>query len=71
MHVIRVIVDNSFSEYSALHIPNDYYTYGGITRPVSMSRISSTYIKQIKFTPYMVIETVQNASGVKKDKQIL
>lgn len=30
-HTIRVEVDNSFSEASALHVPNDYYTYGGLT----------------------------------------
>lgn len=52
-HEIRVIVDNTFGEHSALHIPNDYYTYGGITRPVSMARIAETYIKNIRFTPSM------------------
>ncbi|WP_099469658.1 glycoside hydrolase family 2 protein [Konateibacter massiliensis] len=52
-HEIKVLVDNSFGEHSALHLPNDYYTYGGITRPVSMERISDIYIKNIHFTPYM------------------
>lgn len=52
-HEIKVLVDNSFGEHSALHMPNDYYTYGGITRPVSMARISETYIKNIRFTPYI------------------
>ena len=37
MHTLRVEVDNSFNEESALHVPNDYYTYGGITRPVMAS----------------------------------
>lgn len=27
-HELLVEVDNSFSESSTLHIPNDYYTYG-------------------------------------------
>ena len=36
-HVLRVEVDNRFSEESALHFPNDYYSYGGITRPVTLS----------------------------------
>lgn len=52
-HEIRVLVDNSFGEHSALHLPNDYYTYGGITRTVSLEIISSVYIKNIRFTPYM------------------
>lgn len=52
-HEIKVEVDNTFGEHSALHIPNDYYTYGGITRPVSMENIKDVYIKNIHFTPYM------------------
>lgn len=52
-HEIRVEVDNTFGEHSALHIPNDYYTYGGITRPVSIESIGAVYIKNIHFTPYM------------------
>lgn len=49
-HVIRVEVDNSFSEKSALHIPNDYYTYGGLTRPVVLEEIAAVYIENIHFT---------------------
>lgn len=52
-HEIRVRVDNTFGEHSALHKPNDYYTYGGITRPVSMEIVPDIYIKNIHFTPYM------------------
>lgn len=51
-HEITVVVDNSFSESSSLHIPNDYYTYGGITRPVSIAKISDTFIKKVHFTSY-------------------
>ena len=52
-HEIKVEVDNTFGEHSALHIPNDYYTYGGITRPVSLELVPDVYIKNIKFTPYI------------------
>lgn len=51
-HEIKVRVDNTFGEHSALHIPNDYYTYGGITRPVTMEYVEDVYIKYIHFTPY-------------------
>lgn len=51
-HEIKVCVDNTFTEASALHIPNDYYTYGGITRPVALENISDVYVKYIHFTPY-------------------
>lgn len=50
-HVIRVEVDNSFGEHSALHTPNDYYTYGGITRPVGMEQIEDVYLENIHVTP--------------------
>ncbi|MDE7283324.1 MAG: hypothetical protein K2N85_07065 [Lachnospiraceae bacterium] len=52
VHEIKVCVDNSFSEASALHIPNDYYTYGGITRPAVLEEIGEAYIKNVHFTPY-------------------
>ena len=50
-HELVVLVDNSFGEHSALHIPNDYYTYGGITRGVGMEEISPVYIERVHFTP--------------------
>ncbi|WP_100405738.1 glycoside hydrolase family 2 protein [Bacillus solitudinis] len=53
-HEIVVKVDNSFSEKSSLHIPNDYYTYGGIIRPISIEEIASSYIERIAFTPEKV-----------------
>ncbi|MBQ3472174.1 MAG: beta-glucuronidase, partial [Clostridia bacterium] len=52
-HEIKVDVDNTFGEHSALHTPNDYYTYGGITRPVVLESISDAWIKNIHFTPYI------------------
>lgn len=51
-HEVRVRVDNTFSEASALHIPNDYYTYGGITRPVVFETLADAYIKYVHFTSY-------------------
>lgn len=52
-HEIKVEVDNTFGEHSALHTPNDYYTYGGIVRPAVMESIADVYIKNVHFTPYM------------------
>lgn len=52
-HTITAEVDNTFGEHSALHIPNDYYTYGGITRPVAFECVADCYIKNVHFTPYM------------------
>lgn len=50
-HCISVQVDNTFGEHSALHIPNDYYTYGGLTRPVVWEAVPDVYIKGVHFTP--------------------
>ncbi len=52
-HRLEVRIDNTFGEHSSLHVPNDYYTYGGITRPVSMERVADIYISGIHFTPYL------------------
>ena len=43
-HTLEIKVDNQFSENSALHIPNDYMTYGGIIRPVVMECLASAYM---------------------------
>lgn len=51
VHELKVEVDNSFGEHSALHIPNDYYTYGGITRGVVMEYVPDIYIDYVHFTP--------------------
>lgn len=50
-HDLVIYVDNSFHEDSALHVPNDYYTYGGIIRPVAVEEISDLYIQNVMFTP--------------------
>jgi beta-glucuronidase len=51
-HELVVTVDNSFSDKSTLHRPNDYYTYGGIIRPVGIESIENVYIDRIQFTPF-------------------
>lgn len=50
-HELIVWVDNSFGEHSSLHIPNDYYTYGGIIRPAAYEEIDDLYIENVRFTP--------------------
>ncbi len=51
-HLLEVKVDNSFHEDSALHVSNDYYSYGGITRPVVVEEIGNMFIKYVHFIPY-------------------
>ena len=50
-HILEIIVDNQFNESSRLHIPNDYYTYGGITRPVFQEMVPDCYIERSEFVP--------------------
>lgn len=52
-HELKVRVDNRFTEESALHVPNDYYTYEGITRPVAVEEIGDVYIKNVHVKPVM------------------
>lgn len=51
-HTLVIRADNRFSEDSALHIPNDYMTYGGVNRPVVLEEIKDVYIRYIHVTPY-------------------
>ncbi|MCD8069687.1 MAG: hypothetical protein LUE87_12560, partial [Lachnospiraceae bacterium] len=50
-HLLKVEVDNSFSEQSTLHRPNDYYSYGGISRPVGLEQIGNVYIENMHMIP--------------------
>lgn len=50
-HRLRVEADNRFGADSALHIPNDYYAYGGINRPVILEELGDAYIAQCHVTP--------------------
>jgi beta-glucuronidase len=56
-HQLEVMVDNSFHPDSALHVPNDYYSYGGITRPVIIEQLNDVYIRNVHFTPFKDKET--------------
>lgn len=49
MHHLQVYVDNSFGPNSALHVPNDYQTYGGITRPVVLEELGDAYLSGLHF----------------------
>lgn len=49
---IVVRADNTFGPHSALHIPgNDYYSYGGITRPVEAQWVPEVFIDKLFATP--------------------
>jgi beta-glucuronidase len=50
-HELVIEVDNSFGPHSALHIPNDYYTYGGLTRPVELQYVPDIHLEQVSAVP--------------------
>ncbi len=51
-HELIAHITNEHGEVSALHIPNDYYNYGGITRPAELQLLDSrVYIRWVHFTP--------------------
>ena len=50
-HLLGVYADNSFGEKSALHVPNDYMSYGGISRGVVMETLENAYIESIHAIP--------------------
>lgn len=77
-HKIRVDVSNKFGIFSSLHKPNDYYTYGGITRPAGYEFVPDMYIKNVLFKPYFIdgqwygdiTVFVENISDAMKDGKI-
>jgi len=52
-HELAVWVDNTFGEHSALHTENDYYTYGGITRPVELQIVPDVYVDRMYAKPLL------------------
>ena len=42
-HTLTVEVDNRFGEDDALHVPNDYYIYGGLNRPVTVEQLGKQH----------------------------
>jgi len=46
-HTLSVDVDNTFGDHSALHKENDYFTYGGITRPVEVQVVPDIHIARV------------------------
>lgn len=50
-HKLEVLADNTFSQDSALHVQNDYQSYGGISRGVMLEQLPAHYIKKLHFTP--------------------
>ena len=64
-HILEVKADNRFSEESALHVPNDYMSYGGISRPVVLEQMKDVYIEYVHITPYMEADVWQADVKVK------
>lgn len=50
MHELIVEADNSFTPESALHVENDYQSYGGIPRPVVLEELGNVLIKSMHIT---------------------
>ncbi len=51
-HELLVHISNEHGALSALHVPNDYYNYGGLNRPVELQYLrGSSYIRFVHFTP--------------------
>ena len=50
-HTLEVLADSSFDGRSALSVPNDYFTYGGITRGVELEYLPDACIERVEFVP--------------------
>lgn len=78
VHTLTIQADNRFSKDSALHIPNDYMSYGGVSRPVVLEQLRGQYIRSIRVTPHYrencwhaeAEVEVQNISGQTADVEV-
>lgn len=50
-HSLKIIADNDFRDEYVLDFPNDYMSYGGISRGVALEQIPDIYIEWIHITP--------------------
>lgn len=50
-HTLKVLTDNAFREEYSLDFPNDYMSYGGISRGVMLERLEEAYVKWVHITP--------------------
>lgn len=50
-HVLKVTADNSCHKDSALHVINDYFNYGGISRPVVVEEVADVLISYLHMKP--------------------
>lgn len=66
-HLLKVLVDNSFSPEYALNRPNDYMSYGGISRGVGLEEIPDLYFTGIHITP---VEKTENGWKAKCEIEV-
>ena len=69
-HTLEVKADNRFSEKSALHVPNDYMSYGGLSRPVVLESIEDTFIEWVHVTPKMAAQTDSMEAGTSWEAEV-
>lgn len=51
-HMLEIKADNRFHKDSALHVPNDYMSYGGISRGVVVEEFSDLYLEYVHVKTY-------------------
>ena len=52
-HRLEIKADNRFHQESALHVPNDYMSYGGVSRPVVVEELDGLYFEYVHVKTYM------------------
>lgn len=51
VHHLKVLVDNDFREEYSLDRPNDYMSYGGISRAVLLEKVPDCFLNYLHVTP--------------------
>ncbi|KAB8294453.1 glycoside hydrolase family 2 protein [Bifidobacterium avesanii] len=62
-HTLSVDVDGSFSDQYALDVPNDYMSYGGISRGVALEQVGDLFVERVHVTPVRPLVVDGGADG--------
>ena len=58
IHKLAVQLDNSFNEESALYVPNNYFTYGGINRLLIVEKLNFWDHINITFRCFFMLHNI-------------
>ena len=70
IHTLSVDADGSFDGRYALDVPNDYMSYGGISRGVALERVPDVFVERVRVIPTEPLGADPLSGGWKASVQV-